>query len=215
VRRRLTDGRLSDPQWDRTGLLWVLDHDDGRTSWVVVSDGAHRRVPAGRLGGARIRHMAVSPDGARVAALVRDWDGPVWGGGRVEGPCIVVARVVRRGDGRTVRGLDHAYALPMPGFEVTALLDVDWFSPSDVVVLADVSTLPPQPLEVAIDGSAVARVQSGEGLLTEVDGETIASLGVDGAPTVVGSRSGNLSIVSPEGRWEIIATDLVHPHYPS
>ena len=96
--------------------------------------------------------------------------------------------------------LDRAYALRMPGFDVTGLLDVDWFSPSDVVVLAD-----------AVDAAAAAagagdrRVrrrsasESGEGLLTEARGVTIASLGVDGAPTVVGSRSGNLSMAERRG----------------
>ena len=191
--RHVTDGRLSDPQWDRTGLLWVLDHSAGRTSWVVLADGVGHTVRAGRLGRARVTHMAVSADGARIAAAVTDWDGPVWGGGRVDGPCVVVARVVRRGDGRGVARLDHAYALRMPGFDVTALRDVDWFLPSTVVALADMSPLPPQPLELAIDGSSVVGAQSGEGLLTEIGAATIASLGVDGAPTVVGSRSGNLS----------------------
>ncbi len=215
TRRYVTDGRLSDPQWDRTGLLWVLDHTGGRTSWVVLGDGTRKDLAAGALSRSRVSHMSISPDGSRVAALVPEWDGPVWGGGSIDGPCVVVARVVRRQDGRAVRRLDHAYALRIPHLDVGGLLDVEWSSPSDVIVLADVAPLPPQVLELAIDGSAVVGAESGEQLLTELGGTTLASAGVDGAPTVVGSRSGNLSAPSEEGRWSVVATDLVHPHYPS
>lgn len=213
--RYVTQGRLSDPQWDRTGLLWVLDHERGRTRWVVLGEGPSWQLPAGRLTNAGATSMAVSADGARVAAVVPRWDGPVWGGGRVEGPCVVVARVVRRDDGRAVLRLDREYALRIPGLEVTALLDVDWSSPSDVMVLADVAPLPPQPLTLAIDGSAVVGAESGEELLTALDGVTLASAGVEGAPTVVGTRSGELSVLNADLHWAVLANGLRSPHYPS
>jgi hypothetical protein len=213
--RYLTQGRLSDPQWDRTGLLWVLDHEGGSTNWVVLGEGDGRQLPAGRLTSAGATSMAVSADGARVAAVVPRWDGPVWGGGRIKGPCVVVARVVRRDDSRAVLQLDREYALRIPGAEVAALLDVDWSSPSDVMVLADVEPLPPQPLMLAIDGSAVVGAESGEALLTALDGVSLATAGVEGAPTVVGTRSGQLSVLNADLNWAVLANGLSSPHYPS
>jgi len=215
TQRYATEGRLSDPQWDRAGMLWVLDHVRGRTIWRVLAEGARARVPTGKLTRASATAMAVSADGARVAALVPEWDGPVWGGGRVEGPCVVIARVVRGDDGRTVRRLDSAYALRIPGLDVSAQRDVDWSSPSDVVILADFASLPPQPLQLTIDGSAVVGVESGEELLPTLDAVSIASAGVADAPTVVGSRSGDLSAISEDLQWSTVATRLRRPHYPS
>ena len=46
--RYVTDGRLSDPQWDRTGLLWVLDHAGGTPrgwSSAGAAAGGCRPVP--------------------------------------------------------------------------------------------------------------------------------------------------------------------------
>ncbi|HLK94773.1 MAG TPA: GerMN domain-containing protein [Nocardioidaceae bacterium] len=214
-RRRVTDGRLSDLQWDRTGLLWVLDHSRGRTTWQVPAGGARRRVPTGPLTRAAATAMAVSADGARVAALVPEWRGPVWGGGQVDGPCVVIARVVRGPNGRSVPRLDSAYALRTPETDVSALRDIAWSSPSDVVVIAEVPPLPPQPLELAIDGSGVVGVESGEELLPTLGAVSVASAGVTEAPTVVGSRSGELSAISEDLQWSTVATRLWRPHYPS
>ena len=182
---------------------------------MVFGGGGGRRLPPGPLTRAGATHMALSADGTRVAALVPQWDGPVWGGGRVDGPCVVVARVVRRDDGREVRRLDHAYALRIPGQEIAALLDVDWSSPSDVMVLADVAPLPPQPVTLAIDGSAVVGAESGEELLTALGGVSLASAGVEGAAPVVGTRAGELSMLTDDLHWSVVANGLSHPHYPS
>ncbi|MDF2966301.1 MAG: hypothetical protein K0Q93_79 [Nocardioidaceae bacterium] len=215
IRRRVTDGRLSDPQWDRTGLLWALDHSRGRTSWRVPAGGPRAQTPTGPLTRASATSMAVSADGARVAALVPEWNGPVWGGGQVDGPCVVIARVVRGPNGRSVPRLDSAYALRTPGTDASALRDVSWSSPSDVVVIADVPPLPAQPLELAIDGSGVVGVESGEDLLPTLGAVAVASAGVTEAPTVVGSRSGELSVISDDLQWSTLATGLWRPHYPS
>jgi len=215
TRRYTSAGRLTDPQWDRTGLLWVLDHVGADTSWVVVGEKTRTTLPVGALGRARVGHLAVSPDGARVAALVRQWDGPVWGGGRISGPCVVIARVVRGADGRVVRRLDHEYALRIPGLEVRQLRDLAWSTPSSVVVLADVAPLPPQPLELAIDGSSVVGgPESTDDLLAELGGVTLASAGVADALTVVGTRAGKLWALGSDGHWSVLETGLFRPHYP-
>ncbi len=209
-------GRLSDPQWDRTGQLWVLDHTTQATDWVVANGSRARRVPAGALGRADVSAMSVSADGARVAAIVNDWTGPVHGGGPAPDQTVVVARVVRGADGVTVRRLDRAYAVPSNGATFTDLRDIDWGAASRVSVLADIAPQPTQPFQLAIDGSSVfGGAVTGENLLEDVGARTLAAVGVDDAPTVVGDQDGDLSVLSVDEPWATLADGLRRPHYPS
>ncbi len=209
-------GRLSDPQWDVYGRLWVLDRTRSGTSWVVADGNGARRVQAGPLESLDVSAMAVSADGARVAVLVDRWDGPVWGGGRVVGEAVVVARVVRGGPGRGVQRLDQAYAVPTRGATFTHVYDLDWGAPTRVVVLADIGPQPTQPFELALDGSALlGGPLSGEALLPDVGARTLAAVGIDDAPTVVGDARGNLSVLGVDEPWSVVAEGLRRPHYPS
>jgi len=208
-------GTLSDPQWDRTGHLWVLDHTAGATRWVVADGQRAVAVPAGRLGRADVTAMAISADGSRVAAVVDGWDGPVWGGGRSPGQTVVIARVVRSVDGESVRRIDRAYAVHARGAGFTKVLDIDWSSPSRVAVLADIGSLTAQPFQLALDGSSLlGGTVSGEALL-EVEARTLAAVGVADAPTVVGDSGGNLSVLGTDEPWSVVADGLRRPHYPS
>lgn len=212
-------GTLSDPQWDRTGQLWVLDHGARATRWVVADDQRAVSVPAGRLGQADVTAMAISPDGARVAALVDNWNGPLWGGGTdvgAAGEAVVVARVVRAADGHTVRRLDQAYAVQTQAVDFTNLYDIDWGAPSRVAVLADVGRLPAQPFELPVDASSVlGAAASAETVIPDVEARTLATVGLSGAQTVVGDAEGNLLVPSTDQPWSVLAEALRRPHYPS
>ena len=211
-----SQGTLSDPQWDRTGQLWVLDHTSEGTDWIVADGEKSAAVPAGRLGRSDVTAMAISTDGTRVAAVVDGWDGPVWGGGRVVGESVVIGRIVRAADGVTVRRIDRAYAIQTRGAEFTGLLDIDWAAPTRVAVLADVGSLPAQPYQLALDGSSVlGATVSGEALLLEVGARTLAAVGISDAPTVVGDAGGNLSVLGTDEPWSVVADGLRRPHYPS
>jgi hypothetical protein len=61
----------------------------------------------------------------------------------------------------------------------------------------------------------VVGVESGEELLSTMGAVAVASAGVTEAPTVVGSRSGELSVISDDLQWSTLATGLRRPHYPS
>jgi len=205
-------GALIDPQWDRTGQLWVLDRTSTETSWVVTDDRDAEQFPAGRLGSAATVGMAISPDGTRVAALVDEWEGPVWGGAAVDGPAVVIARVRRDKDG-TVRRLDRAYAAPSPGVRFTTMRDVDWGAPSYVSVLADSAQDRAQPYELTIDGSQLlGGAVSGNDL---AGARTIASAGVSGAVTVVGTKDGRLLMEGADDGWAALADGQRRPHYHS
>ena len=215
-----SDGRLSDPQWDRTGQLWVLERgaSGAGSSRLVVGDrGRSRPVPAGGLRAAGIRSIAVSPDGARLAALVDRWDGRYWGGSRgapSRGPVLVVAAIVRGQDGRTVRRIEQAYALPIRE-RLRALAAPVWSAPSAVSVLARFEEVPPQPYDLAIDGSSVeGGGVSGEALLGPVGARALAAAGVTGAATVVGATNGRLYAPDSQLEWAELARGVVAPRHP-
>ncbi|PZF80903.1 LpqB family beta-propeller domain-containing protein [Jiangella anatolica] len=83
-------GDLSSPAWDRTGLLWAVDHDaQGHGIVVTRADGQPATVVAPELAGIDVTRLAVSPDGVRVALIV---------GGQA-----MVGNVIRSDDDATVR----------------------------------------------------------------------------------------------------------------
>lgn len=215
-----SSGRLRDPQWDRTGRLWALDRSRGGAQVVLVTDGTWRYVPIGRLAAAGIREMAVSPGGARVAALVDRWPprrnaGSASAGGPArgpaDGPTLVVARVVRSATG-AVRRLDRAYAVDPA--ELRVLASPAWAAPAQVGVLARLSGDTDQPYRIAIDGSLVAGGSlSGDPLLGPVGARTLAASGVGGAQTTVGAADGRLYALDSQTEWSQLARSVRAPRY--
>lgn len=219
------DGTLQDPQWDRTGQLWALDNAGGSSTLVVALDGRWREIPAGGLAGARFRSLAVSPDGARVAALVDRWPGPYRGGaspggassGGGRGAVLVVARVVRDADGSTVRRLDQAYAVPLGDSGLHDLAAPVWGAPSVVSVLGRVADVPTQEYRVSIDGSTIeGAALTGEPLLGPVGATDLAASGVAGAATVIGDRQGRMWTLDLRSEWSRLGLvdGVRHPRYP-
>ena len=214
-------GTLSEPQWDRTGQLWVLErgaNGAGSGRLVVVDRGRSRVVPAGGLRAAGIRSIAVSPDGARLAALVDDWDGRYWGGARAapaRGPVLVVGAIERGRDGRTVRRVEQAYAVPVQE-RLRGLAAPVWSAPSEVSVLARLLEVPAQPYDLAIDGSAVEGgvLSAGASLLGPVNAQALAAAGVAGAATVVGAADGQLYTTDSQLEWVRLASGVVATRHP-
>ncbi len=210
-------GSLVDPQWDLNGKLWVVDRRPGRDRIVVSAGAAARAVPAAGLGRSGIRGLAVAPDGARVAVLVDDWSGRVWGAGAElpDGPHLVVARVVRGPDGRAVRRIEGAYAVPVAE---AGLRDLDapvWAAPSLVGVLARAGGTPSQPYRVSLDGSEVSGGPlSSEPLLPDVGAVDLAAAGVLDAQTVVGDASGRLWAIDSRAEWSLLTDGVRDPRYP-
>lgn len=209
-----TAGTLHDPQWDAAGQLWALDRAADSTSWVVGSAAEDTaEVEAGRLERPGVRAMAVSADGARVAAVVDRWSGPVWGGGNIDGPAVVVARVRRDPDGRVLR-LDQAYAIPTPQSSLESLRDVVWSGPSLVSVLGAVTGSGLQPYQLSIDGSAlVGGVLSIDPRLPGT-GRSLAAADVGGAVTAVAIEGGRMVALGSDNQWATIGDGLRDPHYP-
>jgi hypothetical protein len=205
-------GRLLDPQWDRTGRLWALDRSRGGATVVTVTDGTWRSVPIGRLAAAGMRQLAVSPSGARVAALVDRWP-PTRDAAATPaaGPTLVVARVVRSATG-VVRRLDRAY--PVDAAELRDLSSPVWAAPAQVGVLARLPGDTDQPYRIAIDSSGVAGGSlSGDPLLGPVGARTLAASGVSGARTTVGAADGRLYALDSQTEWSQLTRSVRAPRY--
>lgn len=217
-----TDGTLHDPQWDRTGQLWVLERTSPAkgTQLVVLNAGRPTALPV--LGGlppaVAVRSFALSADGARIALLVDRWTGRWRGGVReppVRGPVLVVARVVRGPSGRIVRRLDRAYAVPMRGSGLAELAAPAWGGPSQLSLLGRLVDEPVQVYRVAIDGSSIeGGILSGEAVLGPVGAVDLTASGVTGAEPVVGDRRGRLFALDGEADWAQFAENVRHPRYP-
>lgn len=210
-------GTLVDPQWDLGGLLWVADRRPGRDRVVVASGAGTDTVRSGSIGRAGVRALAVAPDGARVAVLVDRWRGRVWGGagGRVTGPQLVLARVDRTRDGRGVRRLSGAYAVPVAAQGLRGLDAVVWAAPSLVGVLARVGGTPQQPYRVPLDGSPIAGgALTSEPLLPAIGATELSAAGVSGAQTVVGDERGRLWAVDSRGEWSLVVDHVRNARHP-
>ncbi|TDC49499.1 hypothetical protein E1212_18170 [Jiangella ureilytica] len=192
---------LSSLAWDRTGLVWAVDHGVPGPGLIVTQpDGQPLEVLLDpELAGRDITRLAVSPDGARVALVV---------GGLAE-----VANVIRDVDAGTVRIGDARPVGPAGVAE-----DVAWSSSSPswsaadaVVVLAHTQTAgaetsTTQPYLATLSGQEVVP----RGLQVE-DGERVA--GSPGLPTVLQSADGVLYLQRSSNTWIELGPGR-HPAYP-
>ncbi|TDD73037.1 hypothetical protein E1262_00680 [Jiangella aurantiaca] len=111
---------LTSPAWDRTGLVWVVDHGvEGHGIVVIRPDGQPVAVSAPDLAGMDVERLAVSPDGTRVALIV---DGEA-----------MVANVIRDADSDATILIDQ----PRPIGPGGAARDVAWSSSSPSWSAAD------------------------------------------------------------------------------
>ena len=215
---RVTEGTLSDPQWDRTGQLWVLDHTSEGTDWVVADGDEAAAVPAGRARPLR-RHRdgdlaPTAPASPRWSTAGTARSGV--GAGSTGNPWSS-AGSCERPTGSPCGRLDHAYAIQTRGAEFTGLL-------RHRLGRADAGDRAGRRrrrcrrsrYQLALDGSSVlGATVSGEALLPEVGARTLAAVGISDAPTVVGDAGGNLSVLGTDEPWSVVADGLRRPHYPS
>jgi hypothetical protein len=135
------------PQFSRTGELFAVGDQGGRQwMWVSSSNGTVRMPAPDVPGGGRVIAFRVSPDGARMALVVKS-------GERTR---LAIARIVR--SGRTsvevYRVLDTGS--PLTDATVQASRDLVWTSATELLVLAAGTARGPYaPTRVSIDASSV------------------------------------------------------------
>lgn len=194
---------LTRPSYDAAGGLWVAGvTPNGETAaWVfdVGSDlrqGTPRRVQAAWLAGHRVIGLRVSPEGQRVAALIRSPRGPVR---------LAVAGIQRDSTGRAVSLADPLFI----GGSLSTAHGVTWASGHSVAVVGRARGQDEDhALLVGVDG----RLHDGYGVLPPD--------AAGGTPVSSGPTRG-LLVTAPSGRvyqavaggWQQVvqATDLVVP----
>lgn len=199
---------LVSPSWDRFGGLWVVDR---ATSQVLFFDeGGKHEVPVDLLGDRRIRALAVSSDGTRVAMITQppDQEQQLELGFVKAGPIEPGAPDPRR-KVRPVSIVGLAELAP----QLKPALDVAWVDPERLVVLIkDEQTDFVQPFEVGVDGRTPEPLPPLEGPVT------VAGGGPD-VPILVGTKDGETWELStstgpaPTQFW-IRLSDGTSPAYP-
>lgn len=116
----LTGTSLASPAWDRTGLIWAVDAGAPAPGIVVARpDGQPVAVTAPELTDQHVDHLAVSPDGTRLAL--------------VAGGLAMVANIIRDADSDATIRIDQ----PQPIGPTGLARDVAWSSTSPSWSAAD------------------------------------------------------------------------------
>jgi hypothetical protein len=171
VARLMSDGTgITQPSWDASGRLWVLDRGPGGARMLVSDDGVTvREVRVPGVSGTDARRILVSRDGTRLIVLVR----------RSDGDQLVAARVMLGDRGRVARVVDSTVIRTLTGQQA---IDVAWTEAAQVAVVS-----PARPGElfevetVAADGATVGV----DTLSTVVTGRVIGLAGEPYTETAV------------------------------
>lgn len=181
---------LLPPQWDRDGLLWVVDRRGGganRSTVHTIRDGAPQTVQMADGGRApkQIEAFAIARDGMRIAAI----------DGTGADARLLVGRVLRPAGPEGQLQVGRWREIITPVAPLSHFADLDWASPTELAVLARRPDDALQAFTVDIDGSDV-QVST----LMDFKPVAIAATPTQDAPTVVSSADGLLYNQTNE-RW--------------
>ncbi len=186
----LAGASLSNPVFDRTGAVWVVDADSGLS--VVGADAVLTQIPITDLPERTSVTMAVpSRDGTRVALVVR------------RGPrtSLLVGRVVR-----TSPSGQFAISLPIRvESRLTDVVDVGWSGADSIAVLGSVEAGTLQVFDVDLARGSVASLGAPEA--------PVSIAAAPGLPMLVGAADGRVYALSA-GSWRDKANGTA-PAYPN
>ncbi|WP_162606166.1 LpqB family beta-propeller domain-containing protein [Jiangella asiatica] len=186
---------LSSPAWDRSGLIWAVDHGvEGHGLVAAGADGERVDVVAAGLTGRDVDRLALSPDGARIAMIV---DGLAY-----------VAGLVREPDSRGTIRIEGMRPVGPAGTAV----DIAWstssgaWSAADSVIVLSSTEQGVLPHTVGLSGQVTAPRG-----LTATDGVRITSS--PGLPAVLETADGVLYMQRAGSSWSEIGPGRA-PTYP-
>lgn len=177
------------PAWDLYGQIWLVDRDRGRARLVVLRSGVPFEVTARGISGRDVTSFTVSRDGTRLVAVVDD----------ERGDRLLVARVVRRDDGR-VRAVTLARDLPLGPVNPAEIRDVAWVTPGSLVVLTGPATGTSQVRVVPVDGSSLPAQSTDAEILRERSTRVVASPS-PGSPLYLAVSRGQVYELASDGQW--------------
>lgn len=190
------------PSWDIHQVLWLVDRRTDGARVYVTTDDRTRSVAAPGITAERVLSFAISRDGTRMAAVVKE-------GGRAR---LVISVIDRSASDPADVTVTPATSVFGPEVTLSGDNNLAWLSPTSVAVLANEDGGDLQPFEVSIDGS---RVVTFDGFLP-IGPVSVAAGPNSDIPLVVGSRRGELYVRDPESGWTPFGegTRVLSPVYP-
>ncbi|HET7358267.1 MAG TPA: LpqB family beta-propeller domain-containing protein [Nocardioidaceae bacterium] len=183
---------LLKPAWDLYGQLWLLDRTAGGAVLTVLRGDTPTVVQAPGISGRDVTAFSVSRDGTRLVAVLA-------GHGR-RTDRMVMARVMRSPSGQ-VTSLTAARPIPVASAPVRDILDVAWFSPTTVAVLASPDKGLCRVYLSRVDGSS-GFVDSPTGAeLFRGKAVRVVTAPAPGAPVYLQTPSRRLYALGSSGRW--------------
>jgi len=183
---------LLKPAWDLYGQLWLLDRTAEGAVLTVLRGGTPAVVQAPGISGRDVTSFSVSRDGTRLVAVLA-------GHGR-RGDRMVMARVMRAPSGQ-VTSLTAAQPVPVTSTPVRDILDVAWFSPTTLAVLASPDKGLCRVYLSRVDGSS-GFVDSPTGAeLFRGKAVRVVTAPAPGAPVYLQTPSLRLYALGSSGRW--------------
>lgn len=175
------------PSWDIHQVLWLVDKTPAGARVHVTTAEQARSVEAPGITGEQVLSFAISRDGTRMAAVVKQE-------GRTS---LVIAVIDRSADDPMDVKMSSATTVFGPNVTFSGENNLAWQTPTSVAALANEVGGDLQPVEVNIDGS---RVTTFDGFLP-LQPVSIAAGPNSDIPVVVGSRRGELYVLDPESGW--------------
>ncbi|MGH3472250.1 MAG: LpqB family beta-propeller domain-containing protein [Nocardioidaceae bacterium] len=190
------------PSWDIHQMLWVVDETSKGAVLHVVAAATAKVVVAPGISGKDVTAIAVSRDGVRLAAIVRDKGGSH----------LVISTIRRDPEHPRDVSLGDALTISNPDFPLAQLSGLAWTSPTSVVVLAQEEGGEERPYEISIDGSTV---NPSAGFIP-IQPVSIAAAPNSDTRTVIGASDGRLYEGTPTGQWSRFGGSAKYqqPFYP-
>jgi hypothetical protein len=184
------------PMFSRTGELWSLD-TAGMPGLRVYRDGAEVKVAQSSLPGGRVVAGALSPDGVRLALVLRS-------GGSTR---LGLARVMRTDAKISVDGW-HEIDLTSLGATGSQLMGLGWNTATELAVLRSDGNAQTSVALVSQDGAALTDIGPS-------DSTSLSSvLAGAGRPALALSTGGVLYRFSGEFDWELVSAGVEAAAYP-
>lgn len=194
--------QLVKPQFDASGLLWMIDNTaEGPVAVRVAQQGNAALIPLPELVGARVIAFRISPDMSRMAVVAESGGVQQLGFLRLRGSDQMILDGWRPTPVNTSRGL------------VTQLRDVAFVSPNRILVLGAGERDPAFTVH-SLDVDA-AQVTS-QGPLSDVDPVRLTAMPVGTVSAVAVLTAANLGLrYEAQYRWSSLVMDVTDLAYPS
>ena len=186
----LTEGNLAHPVFDRSGVLWVVDAEEGLI--LVRPDGTLASIRVSGLEPrARIRSATPSRDGTRAALVVQS-------GPRTS---LLLGRIVRSGPGGEIT-IDDPIRVES---KLTEVVDVGWSGADSIAVLGSVEAGFLEVFDIDLARGSVTALGAPEA--------PVSIAAAPGLPMLVGGADGQVYELSA-GTWRT-RTNGTAPAYPN